>query len=226
MKKWQVLWVVLASLLAACGKHKDAEQEAASDASATAATSAPVSAAASSASSEEDPEVAKRQAAMNFALMEQKIKDDPNGQWAVTADASSVYNNAKDQQSYSAWQATGIPNVERYGDTSESWASKDADAGIEWLEVGFAKPVRASGIRIRQNNAPGAIIKVELIDDKKNRHTVAEGLDTANYEAHTISWFEKQFEATPYVVTGARITLASNAVPGWNEIDAVQLIGE
>lgn len=225
MKKWQIVWVVLASLLAACGKHKDAEQAATNDESANAVASPPA-AAASSASSEEDPEVAKRQAAMNFALMEQKIKDDPQGQWAVTADASSTYNNAKDQQSYSAWQATGIPNVEHYGDTSESWASKDADAGIEWLEVAFAKPVRASGIRIRQNNAPGAIIKVELIDEKKNRHTVAEGLDTTRYEPNTISWFEKQFEVTPYVVTGARITLASNAVPGWNEIDAVQLIGQ
>jgi len=225
MKAWQVSWVVLAMLLSACGKHKDTGQTGQAAGEST-ATSSAVSVAAASSESAADPELARRQAAVSFALMEQQIKDDPKGQWAVSAMASSTYNDAKDQQSYSAWQATGIPNVERYGDVSESWASKDQDAGIEWLEVGFAKPVHASGIRIRQNLAPGAIIKVELLDDKKNRHTVAEGIDATHYEANTIAWYEKQFDATPYVVTGARITLASNAVPAWNEIDAVQLIGE
>jgi predicted small lipoprotein YifL len=174
----------------------------------------------------EDPELIAKKQAIEFALAEQKIADETNGQWAASAKASSTYNQAKDQASYSEWQATGAPNVERYGDNGNSWTSKDADAGVEWLQVGFAKPVHASEIRIRQNNAPGAIIKVELIDEKNNSHTVFEGMDANKYPPHAIVWFTQATAKTDYVVTGAKITLATNAVYGWNEIDAVQLVGE
>ncbi len=46
------------------------------------------------------------------------------------------------------------------------------------------------------------------------------------YPDNTIAWFKPEFEKTSYPVSGARITLATNAVSGWNEIDAVQLTGE
>lgn len=174
----------------------------------------------------EDPEALARKQAVEFALAEQKIADDPKGQWAATAEASSSFGDAKDQGSYSAWQVTGAPNVERYSDDGNSWASKDADKGIEWIEVGFAKPVHAEMLRIRQNNAPGAIIKVELIDAAGARQTVFEGIDSTTYPANTISWFAPPFEKTANPIAKARITLATNSIPGWNEIDAVQLVGE
>lgn len=173
----------------------------------------------------EDPEAASRKAAVEFALAEQRIAEDPKGQWATTAEASSSFGDAVDLASYSAWQATGAPNVERYSDDGRSWAAKDADKGIEWLEVGFAKPVHAEAIRIRQTYAPGAIIKVELIDEGGAKQAVFDGMDSppANGE---ITWFERTFEKTSATIAKARITLATNSVPGWNEIDAVQLVGE
>jgi hypothetical protein len=122
--------------------------------------------------------------------------------------------------------ATGSPNVERYGDDGNSWATETADRGIEWLEVKFAKPVQATELRIRQNNAPGAIIKIDLIDESGARHTIWQGVDDQKYAPNAISWLDKTFEKTSYRVAGARITLATNAVPGWNEIDAVQLLGD
>lgn len=206
--------------LTACGKKDEAAQPTAA-VPAPAAQSQPATEAPA-----EDPEVAKRKAAVEFALAEQKIAEDPQGQWATTATASSTYHDAKDQEQYSAWQSTGAPNVQRYGDTGTAWATKDADAGIEWLEVGFAKPVHATALKIRQNNAPGAIIKIELIDDQNAKHTVFEGVDSTTYPASQIVWFNQTFEKTAFAVTGAKITLATNAVSGWNEIDAVQLIGE
>lgn len=179
------------------------------------------------AAAEADPEVAKRKAAMEFALAEQKIADDPQGQWAVSAKASSTYASSTDDSAgYSAWQVTGAPNVMSYSDSSESWASKESDKGIEWLEVGFAKPVYATELRIRQTNAPGAIIKVELIDDKGGKHSIFSGVDETSYPPQTITWFTAKTDKTDYLVKGAVITLATNAVGGWNEIDAVQLIGE
>jgi hypothetical protein len=173
----------------------------------------------------EDPEVLAKRQAIEFALAEQKIAEDPLGQWATTAKASSTYNDAKDKASYSDWQVTGAPNVVKYGDNGNSWAAKEADGGIESILVGFANPVNATEIRIRQSHAPGAIIKIELIDDKNSNHTVFEGIDSNKYPANTITWFVQPFEKTTYLVTGAKITLATNAVPSWNEIDAVQLIG-
>lgn len=164
---------------------------------------------------------------MEFALAEQKIADDPAGQWAVSAKASSTFASGSDEKAgYSAWQSTGAPNVTRYSDSTESWASKEQDKGIEWLEVGFAKPVHATELRIRQTNAPGAIIKVELIDDNGGRHGIFSGVDETTYPAQTITWFNARTGKTDYLVKGAAITLATNAVAGWNEIDAVQLVGE
>jgi hypothetical protein len=174
----------------------------------------------------EDPEVVAKRAAIEFALAEQTIADEATGQWAATSSASSTYNGAKDKASYSDWQATGAPNVVAYGDNGNGWAPKEADGGIEWLQLGFAKPVHATELRIRQNSAPGAIIKIELIDDQNNKHEIFNGMDSNKYPPNTIAWFKQAVEKTTYLVTGAKITLATNAVHGWNEIDAVQLLGE
>jgi len=92
--------------------------------------------------------------------------------------------------------------------------------------VGFAKAVHATELRIRQSNAPGAIIKVELLDDKGGKHAIFSGVDETSYPPQTITWFTAKTAKTDYLVKGALITLATNAVSGWNEIDAVQLLGE
>ena len=49
--------------------------------------------------------------------------------------------------------------------------------------------------------------------------------DGASYDKSNF-WFRKSFDKTTYQVAGAKITLATNAVSSWNEIDAVQLIGD
>ncbi len=214
----------VAVVLVACHKAPDG---AAGDAGPVDATGAPAAAAPADApATEADPELLARKAAVAFALAEQEIASDPKGQWATTATASSTFSDAQGEDGYSAWQATGAPNVEHFSDARQSWASKDADKGVEWLQVGFAKPVHATALRIRQSFGPGAIIQVELLDDKGGRHAVFSGTDETKYPGNTITWFKPEFEKTGYLVTGARITLATNAVSGWNEIDAVQLVGE
>lgn len=225
----------LALLLTACAKKNDADDASATAApGADAATTAPAApapaasdgtSATTAAASEEDPEVAKKRRQVEFALAEETIASDAKGQWAATAKATSTFGDGKDQASYSAWQATGAPNVVGFRDDGNAWAPKEADAGIERLEVGFAKPVNATEIRIRQNSGPGAIIKVELVDDAGAAHAIYEGVDSATYDEFNF-WFKKAIDKTPYKVAGAKITLATNAVAGWNEIDAVQLIGE
>jgi len=159
------------------------------------------------------------------ALEEEKILKDPDGQWAIDAEASSSYASASGEQSWSPKQMTGEPNCERYGDNGYGWASKDADKGIEWVKLTFKKPVYATELRIRQNYNPGAIIKVELINIDGKSHTVWSGADKTKYQRDVIQYFVAKFDKTDYKTKAAKITLATNTVDGWNEIDAAQLIG-
>jgi hypothetical protein len=221
--------LMVAGLMVACTKKKETAATA-STPSATAPAPAPTTAPApapAAAPAKSDEAAAKRKA-VEFALREDGYKSDPLGQWATDAKASSTYasdlNNAT--AGYHPMRATGAPDVQRYGDTAEAWASKTADSGIEWLELGYAKPVSATELRIRQNHAPGAIIKVELFEANGTAHTVFQGPDGAVYEPNAISWLIIKTDKTPYKTQRTKITLATNAVAGWNEIDAVQLVGE
>lgn len=158
---------------------------------------------------------------VEWALKQDEIKNDPAGQWAASATASSTYSDATGQARFAAWQATGAPNVDQEGDNGNAWASKTPDAGIEWITLGFTKPVAATGLRIRESAGAGAVIKVELIDTQGAVHPLWSGKDPTkglNYLALT-------FPKTDFKVDHVKITLATNLVPGWNEIDAVQLVG-
>lgn len=145
---------------------------------------------------------------------------DPRGQWASSATASSEYAS----QDYSASRATGAPDVPRHGDDRRAWATRLADDGPEWLQVTFARPVRASGVRIRQTYNPGAVSRVEVIDEVGRSTTVFEGVDAPGNPPNQIAWFLTYFEPTPTPVVRVRISLDTARVRGWNEIDAVQLV--
>lgn len=163
--------------------------------------------------------------AIDRALAESRITSDPNGQWATTAVASSAFGDGVERAPFSPLQATGAPNVVQYGTSSMAWTSKRAGAGIEWLQVGFEKPVHATALRVRQTFAPGAIIKIELLDEASVAHTVFDEIDETHYPTWNVAWFERTFERTDYRVTGAKITLNSITARVWHEIDAVQLVG-
>jgi hypothetical protein len=229
--KW-VCALSLALVASGCGKKEEAPAttEPAQTTTDTAASNAPAAAPAATAPAPaQSAATDEKAAAIQAALAEEAIASDSRGQWAVSATASSTYAGNKEPDSkdgYAPLSATGAPNVERYGDNGNSWATETPDKGIEWLEVGFAKPVNATQIRIRQSYSPGAIIKVELIAEDGSKHTIWQGVDDQQYAPSTIVWFDRSFDKTPYKAKGARITLATNAVSGWNEIDAVQLLGD
>lgn len=214
----------LSVALSACSKKAETpeQQQQPTSVATPAASSAPQAAA------EEDPQLVAKREAIQFALMEENIKNDPKGQWAVSAKASSTYaNNPEDTtQGYHPSRATGAPDTETYGDRDTSWASKDADKGVEWIELEYTNAVNASAIKIRQNLNAGAIISVDLYDESGSAHNVWQGPDATQYPDSKISWLNITFDKTAYKTKRVKITLATNAVSGWNEIDAVQLIGE
>jgi hypothetical protein len=157
---------------------------------------------------------------------EAAILAEKDAQWASSAEASTSFNDASGSAGYAPSRATGQPDVPRYADHPNAWATRNGDANTpDWLHVGFDKPVHARSLRIRQTAAPGAISKIELLDASGAAHVVWEGTDTTTYGKDTIGWMIRDFDVTPYKVTAARITLQTNRIWGWNEIDAVQLVG-
>jgi len=160
-------------------------------------------------------------AAADWAIKQDEIKNDPNGEWAILATASSTYNDAQGQAPWSANQATGLPNVDKYGDDGKAWTSKTPDAGIEWLDVKYPKAVHATEVRVRESCGSGAVIKIELFDEGGLAHTVWAGNDPTT----GLNYLLAKFPKTSFKADRVKITLATNVIPGWNEIDAVQLVG-
>jgi len=168
-----------------------------------------------------DREAARKKEQIEWALKQDEIKNDPNGQWAKDAKASSTFNDAKSNASYSANQATGEPNVQVYSTTPQAWSAKTPDSGIEWLELTFSKPVQATAVRVRESSGSGAVIKIEVFDEKGVSHTVWSGTDSTK----DLNYLVAEFPKTAFKTNRVKLTLATNIVSGWNQIDAVQLVG-
>lgn len=215
-------------VFAGCNKDSGKQEEAtapkpAAQAAAPAApaASAPAAAPATPDAAAASAETTAKLEGAAWALKQDEIKNDPKGQWAISAKASSTYNDAKGNDGWSANQATGAPNVDKYGDDGKAWTSKTPDAGIEWLELKYPRPVHAEEIRIRESCGSGAVIKVEVFDEQGTAHSAWAGNDPTT----DLNYFIVKLPKTAFKTDRVKITLATNVIPGWNEIDAVQLVG-
>lgn len=143
-------------------------------------------------------------------------------QWASTARASSEYRGTD----YGAAQATGAPDVPRAGDSPRAWAARLPDGGEEWLELTYAQAVHATEVRVIQSFQPGAIVRIDLIDASGAATTVWTGPDRTAYAAGTIGVLAATFPASTRAVARVRVVLDTKRVANWNEIDAVELVGD
>ncbi|MEO6003179.1 MAG: hypothetical protein ABIZ04_07555 [Opitutus sp.] len=155
-------------------------------------------------------------------LTDAKVSADSAGQWATAAVASSQY----DRKTYSAAQATGAPNIKVAGNSPDAWSPAHKNEGTEWIEVTFAQPMHATEVRLRQNDTPGCVARVEAIEADSTAHLWWQGADPYVVPAiREIVWFGVRVPRTSYLVAKIKITLNLTAVSGWKEIDAVQLVG-
>lgn len=157
-------------------------------------------------------------AQLNDAL----VQADVTGQWATSARASSQYGTVE----RSAARATGAPDVPGADDSPNAWCPATRDRGVDWLELTFARPVRASEVRVRQNNGPGAITKVEAIDAGGQSHVWWEGVDPYGQDglAREAVWFAVRVPPTTYTVAKIKLTLNLGVHTRWKQVDAVQLV--
>lgn len=141
-------------------------------------------------------------------------------QWASGATASSEFT----QESWSASQATGEPDVESCIDDGLAWASESWES-VDWLEVTYDTPVIPYVITIVQSYNPSQVITVTGISPDGTEYNIWEGepeiIDVCPY------WMILDIvpEGDIHIDT-IRITVDQSALGvGWNEIDAIELVG-
>ncbi len=136
----------------------------------------------------------------------------------ATSEQDSTTNTTR--RGWSPEQVTGPPDTHTSGDIPTAWASREADAGPEWLWVEYGRDVPLAEVRIRETYNPGAISKVSALI---NGQEVVLWEGTAA-RASGIRDFVVPVNQN-IVARSILVTLDSQRVPGWNEIDAVELVG-
>ena len=125
----------------------------------------------------------------------------------------------------SAWgvvQLTGAPDVPVPGDHSAAWASLEEDMGEVTVDLDYATAVRVDAVRIHETFNPGAVARVYAKDPGGRWDLMWEGRAETR---ESIRWFEPS-ASTSYATISIRLVLDTDRVPGWNEIDAVELVGD
>jgi hypothetical protein len=137
--------------------------------------------------------------------------------WATTVRGFSTQYT---ETSWSASQALGAPDVyPQHGDIQKAWASLGSDDRDEWIEVGFDRANRLSALEIYETFNPGAVSRVDLIAEDGRTITAF----TAEPEARGEASFRRRVDlgCTDDAIVAVRVHVASTAVAGWNEIDAI-----
>ncbi len=142
--------------------------------------------------------------------------------WASTGEATSEYGS----NSWSAMQVGGAPDTTGCGDASTAWAAAQSDTLESVTAYFMEEPLIPTEINIVQSYNPSQVVKVELID------VYAEHTDAVIYEGEPMTVDECPYtlsipvSGVDYPIMGVRVTIDQSALGlGWNEIDAVEMVG-
>jgi len=126
------------------------------------------------------------------------------------------------QRNWGPEQVVGPPNTAAAGDYPTAWAQRTSRGGpAEWLQVNYDRPVEIAEVRVRETYNPGAIARLAALLPSGQEMTLWEGR-TPLAEAP----LDTSFPLPPGVqAQSVKIYLDRTRAPGWNEIDAVELIG-
>jgi len=125
------------------------------------------------------------------------------------------------QRNWGPEQVVGPPNTHAAGDIPTAWAPLASQGGRdEWLQVNYDRAVDISEIRVRETHNPGAIAKLAAVMPDGQEVVIWEGT-TPHTEAPSDTGF-----AAPagLQAQSVKIYLDRTRAPGWNEIDAVELV--
>jgi hypothetical protein len=136
-------------------------------------------------------------------------------QWASAATASSEYSSGD----YSAMQAAGSPeNAGVCQERPTNGSPLGSTADPEWLELTYSVPLGAIGVDVHESFEQGFVKQIELREPSGVYHMVWAAADSTTCG----DVLEARFGLTGYTVDRVRVR---TAVAGWEEIDAVALVG-
>jgi hypothetical protein len=140
-------------------------------------------------------------------------------QWAAAAQASSQYGDTN----YAATHATGAPDGPTdCSDNGAAWASA-GNASQDNIQLVYTTTVVPVAINIYENNKPGAIVKVEVDEANGTAHTVYSGQSLVSQQCPRI--FTVGITSVQAHVNRVKIYLDQSVTASWDEIDAVELVG-
>jgi len=142
-------------------------------------------------------------------------------QWGIEAEASSEFGDPE----WAAQQATGTPATPRWGDYQTAWATAGSDK-IETLELIYPVSLHVTGVNIVQSFNPNQVVLVELVGDFDRAITVYDS-QPAQVDQPCPYTLSIPIEKTDRRYSKIRITVDQSILGlGWNQIDAVEMIGD
>lgn len=122
---------------------------------------------------------------------------------------------------WSPAKATGAPDADAQRDDPNAWAPRSPEMGRQWLQVSFPTAVPAHGVRVFEVNAHGALVEVLGKGPDGGWIALWRGSTTvAGGSPRVLTW------PPPSVpIRTLRLVLDTDRTQGWNEIDAVELLG-
>jgi len=141
-------------------------------------------------------------------------------QWA---DSVINFSSQFGDTGWSAAQALWAPNTLVYGDFPTAWAPSSQNGTVETITLGFATPMYSIGAVIRESSGSGFVTQVDVRELGGGFHTVWTGTDPS--VSGSIADFEVSWPETAFLVDALRVTIDTDATSEWEEIDALQLLG-
>ena len=125
-------------------------------------------------------------------------------------------------RSWGPEQVLGPPNTDAGGDIPTAWApSSPQGSGEEWLHLGYQHAVEVAEVRVRETYNPGAVSKIAAVMPDGQEMVVWEGT-----EPPAQAPVDRSFSVPAGIQANQiKVYLDRQRSPGWNEIDAVELVG-
>ncbi|UFH52044.1 OmpA family protein [Spirosoma sp. KNUC1025] len=142
-------------------------------------------------------------------------------QWASRViGVSSEKSGGTSGEQYKASQALGSPSKgPALAESPCAWAPQQADGTTdEWIQVGFAKPMRARQIVVAENVNPGSVIKIIALDEKGAEHLVFQAPGIQERADPLLHVFPKEAD---FLCAQLKVIMNGAALKGINQIDAI-----
>ena len=104
----------------------------------------------------------------------------------------------------------------------DAWRPGTEDGGPEWIEMSYASPVYPFSIEVHESLNPGAVTNIFVRNPDGALHEVWSGEDPTR---DCPGILKIDFPSLSFSTNTIRLELDTSLIPGWNQIDAVKLIG-